>query len=118
LDLLVETVLFRIAQEALSNVARHAACPQAWLNLKFNQGKVILSIQDNGVGFNSSEELRPPRGWGIAGMRERAESVGGSLRVHSAPGKGTLVEAVVPLPDSSSAAQEVEPYELDPVDIG
>ena len=118
LDLLVETVLFRIAQEALTNVSRHAACHQAWLDLKFKPGEVILTIRDNGTGFNSNEELRPPRGWGIAGMRERAESVGGSFRVKSAPGEGTIVEAVVPLLEGRLPGQEVDQYELDSVDAG
>ncbi len=108
MDLLVETVLFRIAQEALNNVSRHAACHQAWLDLEFKQGEVVLTVRDQGTGFNPDEELRPPRGWGIAGMRERAESVGGSFRVQSVPGEGTLVEAAVPLVEGRSMGEEVD----------
>jgi signal transduction histidine kinase len=118
LELLIETVLFRIAQEALSNVWRHAEIRQAQMTLDYRPDEIILTIQDKGKGFNSEEELRPPRGWGIAGMRERAESVGGTFRVESAPGRGTLVEAAVPLPEGIPAEEEVETYEPNPVDVG
>jgi signal transduction histidine kinase len=96
LDPLVETVLFRIAQEALTNIERHAGVSQATLALSFDAQEVRLAVRDEGIGFNPAKDLLPPHGWGLAGMRERAESVGGHFRIDSAPGHGTLVEVVVP----------------------
>jgi signal transduction histidine kinase len=114
LDPLIETVLFRIAQEALTNVKRHAGVSQAVLTLGFDDQEITLAVQDQGVGFNPAENLRPPHGWGLAGMRERAESVGGHLRIDSAPGHGTLVEVVVPASqgeypgrDNASASEQI-----------
>lgn len=102
LDHLVETVFFRIAQEALTNVARHARCQQAFVNLDFSQEGILLRVQDNGIGLGTKAGDPPPKGWGLAGMRERAESVGGTLRVYTPPNGGTLVECHVPLNSSST----------------
>ncbi|MEW5869785.1 MAG: sensor histidine kinase [Chloroflexota bacterium] len=97
LDTLVETVCFRVAQEALTNVARHAAIRSSRLRLIFFEREVILQVSDEGVGFDPQASLIPPRGWGLAGMRERVEAVGGQLLLASAPGRGTIVEATIPL---------------------
>ena len=97
LDSLIETVLFRVAQEALNNVSRHAKTDQAAMNLVYAPDEVTLGVLDAGKGFDPNEPLRPPRGWGLEGMRERVESVGGRLILYSAPGRGTTVEAVIPL---------------------
>jgi signal transduction histidine kinase len=97
LDPLVETVLFRIAQEALSNVNRHARVNQARMHLQYDENLVILKIEDEGIGFDPQEDLTPPHGWGLAGMRERAQSVGGELQIHSKHGRGTLVEISIPV---------------------
>ncbi len=94
---LVETVIFRIAQEALINVARHAKTRKAEVILKFLPASLELSISDNGVGFDPNIKPVKPHGWGLAGMRERAVSVGGELLVESSPGKGTLVRVIIPL---------------------
>jgi signal transduction histidine kinase len=96
LDALVETVFYRAAQEALTNVARHAGVQSASLHLQFDPHQVVLSVSDEGKGFNLDDEHTDGHGWGLAGMRERAESVGGTLEVQSTPGKGTLVKIVVP----------------------
>ncbi len=97
LDSLIETVLFRVAQEALTNVARHAGTNQASVCLDYAPDAVTLGVQDSGRGFDPNEPLHPPRGWGLEGMRERVEAVGGRLVLHSAPGHGTTVQAVIPL---------------------
>jgi signal transduction histidine kinase len=97
LDTPVETVLFRVAQEALSNVARHAETKRASIRLKYALEAVTLEIMDAGKGFDPNEPLHPPRGWGLEGMRERIESVNGTLSLHSAPGYGTTVKVDVPL---------------------
>ncbi len=97
LDPLIETVLFRVAQESLNNVARHSGSTRAVLGLDYDCKSVVLRVCDQGRGFELNQEFQPPRGWGLAGMRERVESIGGKLSVQSAPGQGTTVEVVIPL---------------------
>jgi signal transduction histidine kinase len=99
LDSVIETILFRVAQEALHNVLRHAEVRETRIFLVFQSQEIILTIEDSGIGFNPVETFAPPRGWGLAGMRERVESVGGQLVLRSEPGKGTLVEVSVPVFD-------------------
>jgi signal transduction histidine kinase len=97
LDPLVETVFFRVAQEALANIVRHAQVNTAVVELTYEGRQARLNICDQGVGFDVEADLLPPRGWGLAGMRERAESIGGDFMVRSMPGKGTEVSIVIPL---------------------
>jgi signal transduction histidine kinase len=97
LDSLIETVLYRVTQEALTNVTRHAETNQAIVRLDYAPAKVTLGVLDSGKGFDPNEPLHPPRGWGLEGMRERVEAVGGQLILYSAPGHGTTVEVVIPL---------------------
>ena len=97
LDSLIDTVLFRVAQEALTNVTRHAETNEASVRLDYASDAVTLGVLDAGKGFDPNEPLRPPRGWGLEGMRERVESVGGQLLLYSAPGRGTTVEVVIPV---------------------
>ena len=101
LDPLIETVVFRVAQEALRNVSRHANMDSARIHMVFEPAFVILEIQDSGIGFDVNESLSPPRGWGLAGMRERAESLDGELLLQSAPGQGTTIRLVIPLNQSA-----------------
>ncbi len=101
LNPLVETALFRVAQEALNNVCRHAGVKEVKVDLHYRPDEVAIQICDQGTGFNPSEQFRPPRGWGLAGMRERVESLSGKLTLKSAPGKGTTVEVVIPLKDAA-----------------
>jgi two-component system sensor histidine kinase UhpB len=96
LEPLMETVLFRVAQEALANVARHAQVNRAAMELNFTPQAVVLTVTDHGIGFDTRIDLIPPRGWGLAGMRERAESLDGELLIESAPGNGTVVKVVIP----------------------
>jgi two-component system sensor histidine kinase UhpB len=89
----VETAIFRIAQEALTNVVKHAKACQVTIQVEEVEGHVRLVIADDGVGFDR-KILRQPGGqpgWGLVTMRERATSVGGYLSVNSEPGKGTKV---------------------------
>ena len=90
---LVEGVLFRIAQEALTNVVKHAGASRVQIGLGMQAGMLRLSVADDGRGFDAMR-LQPPTrqgGWGLMIMRERAESAGGRLRVDTAPGQGTCV---------------------------
>jgi len=96
LDAIVETVLFRVVQEALNNVARHANIAEAQVRVNFDTDQIVLKIIDKGSGFDPQKPLTPPHGWGIAGMRERVGLVGGKLAIDSCQGGGTVVEVIVP----------------------
>lgn len=92
----IRTVLFRVAQEALTNIQRHAGATWVELRLAFADGAVALSVQDNGRGFEPDAISRDPkRGIGLRNMRERMASIGGSLLLQSEPGL-TVVTAAVP----------------------
>jgi signal transduction histidine kinase len=106
LDPLLETVVFRVSQEALTNIKRHAGTASAEICLFYQPEQLLLRICDQGAGFDPGEELHPPHGWGLAGMRERAGAVGGTLSIHSTPGQGTEVELVIPLFISEPIAVE------------
>jgi signal transduction histidine kinase len=97
LDPLIETVLFRVAQESLYNVARHSGTNHARVGLRYECNRVVLQISDQGRGFDPAENFHPPRGWGLAGMRERVESIAGQFNLQSTQGQGTTVEAIIPM---------------------
>ncbi len=84
----VETNLFRIVQEGLNNVVRHASTRQAWVKLCLEEPHASLEIMDKGCGFEA-EQVNRTRGFGLAGMRERADGIGWTLEVRSKPGEGT-----------------------------
>ena len=92
-----EVALYRIAQEALTNVARHAQARRVLVSLAREGHLVRLSVEDDGVGFDVASR-RASGGLGHFGMQERLGLVGGSLRIHSRPGEGTCIVAEVPLP--------------------
>jgi signal transduction histidine kinase len=96
LDTLIETVLFRVIQEALNNVLRHAHTRQAHILVIFGPQVILVNVIDDGIGFDPEKPLTPPHGWGLAGMRERVVLIKGQLRIESAPGRGTTVEVKVP----------------------
>jgi signal transduction histidine kinase len=96
----VATAAYRIAQEAITNIARHALASRVKVMLKVQNGTLILEVSDNGRGFNSLD-LSDSEGLGVAGMRERAVLVSGTLEVVSQPGKGTRVCFKVPLDGKS-----------------
>lgn len=92
----LELALYRVAQEALTNIARHAQAKTAQVSLRQVAGQVTLSIVDDGAGFDAEAVLAHPSGLGLAGMRERLALVGGSLQVQSTPGQGTVLIASAP----------------------
>jgi PAS domain S-box-containing protein len=92
----ISTAAYRIAQEALTNVARHASANHVEVVLKTHDGLLTLAVVDDGQGFES-QQLSESEGLGVAGMRERATLVGGALEVHSEPKKGTRVYFKVPI---------------------
>lgn len=93
LPLEVETGLFRIVQEALNNVLKHARAKRVIMTLKRTAKRVCLTIADAGIGFDPEGRLQsnPQMNWGLITMRERAHAVGGNLRIESTQGKGTKV---------------------------
>jgi signal transduction histidine kinase len=117
LDPLVETVFFRVAQEALTNVIRHAQCDQASLELAFDPKQVVLSVRDQGVGITTETADSPERGWGLEGMRERVESIEGQLQISSPESGGTLVKVIVPMNSSKNSVTEEMPDEHHPPDV-
>ena len=93
----VKTALFRVSQEALANVAKHARAHRVEMTLDFGGQGVALRIADDGRGFEVDRiQLDPDRGIGLRNMRERLASIGGTFEVHAAPGAGTLLLAKVP----------------------
>lgn len=118
LDPLVETVFFRVAQEALTNVVRHAQCDQARLELTFEPGRVVLCVQDPGVGINYKTAAFSERGWGLEGMRERVESVEGQLQISGLESGGTLVKVIIPIISSNNSVSEEMPDGHYPTDAG
>jgi signal transduction histidine kinase len=87
--------LFRVAQEALNNVARHAGARMATVRLREADGGLLLAVSDDGVGFEPASTGKGMH-LGLAGMRERLRLVDGSLDIESAPGQGTTIVAWVP----------------------
>jgi len=98
LDITRRTVLFRVAQEALTNVSRHAHASRVEVSIQRLAGSICMKIEDDGKSFKAEHMMRS-RGrkhLGLLGMRERLEMVGGRFDVESAPGKGTAITALIP----------------------
>ena len=93
-----QEVIYRVTQECLQNIAKHSQATQVNLSLHSADKKIRLSIADNGAGFCAETAGRKPMSFGMAGMRERAALLGGTLAVLSAPGKGTSVVLELPPP--------------------
>ena len=92
--------VFRIVQEALTNIAKHAKASHARVSVHQEDGELVVMVEDNGVGFKVSEILRHPdenRRLGLLGMMERASMLSGNLTIESKPGKGTKVQARIPM---------------------
>jgi signal transduction histidine kinase len=100
------TILFRVSQEALTNIARHAHATAAQISIRRTPRVIALVIKDDGVSFDVDRVLasRSRKGLGLLGMRERVEMVGGQLAITSAPGSGTVVRALIPLPAATTTS--------------
>jgi signal transduction histidine kinase len=103
-----EQHLLRVAQEALHNAAHHSQGHNAWVRLSYVRAgggvQVKLAIRDDGRGFDPQGTFDPTAGhFGILGMQERAERIGGTFHLESCPGAGTLVEITAPVPRSNHA---------------
>ena len=89
-DKIIETTVFRVAQEALTNIGRHAAVREANLTLTIDPGHLQLCVLDSGCGFDPAR-VQPNNSSGLSGMRERADLAGGVLTLQSTPGEGTFI---------------------------
>lgn len=105
----IEVALYRITQEGLTNVIRHAEATHATLQLHLGEQEVSLHIVDNGVGMDVAapqQALADGSGWGLAGIQERVELFAGELEIHSTPGVGTELIACIPIPEEMAAEEE------------
>lgn len=103
----VELVLYRVAQEALTNVAKHAAASAVWIDLDRGSDSVSISIRDNGLGFDPNLTVASDGlglGLGMFGMEERVALLNGTFRVWSSPGQGTEIFAYIPLAPTLAGA--------------
>jgi signal transduction histidine kinase len=98
----IDEHLLRIGQEAMTNAVRHGNAASVRVELRYHPESVVLSVRDDGKGFDT-EPATVADGvhWGLRTMRERAEQIGGTLRIASAAGQGTAVEVAVPIPPSN-----------------
>jgi signal transduction histidine kinase len=106
---LVQTTLYRILQEALTNVARHARAKVVAVELKCEGTMLELVVRDDGVGFDVAATLGQASGLGLHGMQERVALLGGSVEIESAPGHGTVVRARIPAPRQPPSRLRREP---------
>jgi signal transduction histidine kinase len=100
-----KTCIYRVVQEALHNVTRHAAARTVRIVTQQEEGRLLLSIQDDGRGF----DVRRSRGLGLLGMEERVAHLGGTLQLLSEPASGTLISVVLPLAGSEANEKVVAP---------
>jgi signal transduction histidine kinase len=96
----LESTLFRVSQEAITNIARHAEASSVLIQVEEREGELSFEIEDDGKGFDPAAAQSPERrrvSFGLLGMRERLELLGGTLTIESAPGEGTRITARAPL---------------------
>ena len=99
----LETIVYRVAQEALLNVTKHAQAKQLWLELEGQGNRVHLCIRDDGVGFDpmGGSQLIRNGHFGLVAMRERVEMAGGRFQLESRPGAGVVVKVSFDLPSAA-----------------
>lgn len=104
-DPALATALFRILQEALTNVVRHAKAGRVWVRLAAGNGMILLEVEDDGVGLSAAASDGRRR-FGLLGMEERVRTWAGTLELESTPGAGTVVRVRVPVPDPNEGRSE------------
>lgn len=103
-----KAMLYRVAQEALHNIAKHAHANAVTVRLAGTPGAVVLEVTDNGVGFDPNGDF--PGHWGLRSMRERMDRLGGALQIDSAAGAGTRIQALLPQPAASPFPRQNLPH--------
>jgi len=110
-----ESEILRIAQEALHNVKKHAGAASVKVQLEYRRNEIALEVRDDGRGFaaanNGAPLESPPGHYGLTGMRERAEAIGGTLEVTSEPGAGTTVRMRAPAPGKTHEPKDARDAE-------
>jgi signal transduction histidine kinase len=96
IDAVISHELLRVAQESVANAVKHGRARQVGITLAFEPSQIRVSVRDNGAGFDPSRPV-PPGHFGLIGLRERVQKLGGTLDIRSAPGNGTTIDARVPL---------------------
>jgi PAS domain S-box-containing protein len=104
----MEMTVLRITQEALLNIARHAHADHVSLSLQYEDNAILLTIEDNGVGIEAWQDTNRLNGHGLMLMRERAEAVGGTLKINSILSKGTRIDAYLPFQNDGKYKPEKE----------
>jgi len=89
-----ELIVYRVVQEAITNITKYARARAVWVNLATRDGLVHVSVRDDGAGFDT--RIKPSSAYGLVGMRFRVEAEGGSLNLRSAPGRGTEIQVTLP----------------------
>ena len=104
----VEIALYRIVQESLTNIVRHARARRARIGVRSSRGNLRMTIRDDGVGFDVDEVMSRggERGLGLAGMKKRVEALVGLLQIQSAPGKGTDIVVTIPLSVAAGGTED------------
>jgi signal transduction histidine kinase len=97
----VATAVYRIIQEALTNVARHSNAAGVELRVRFRDADVLIEIRDDGRGI-TSQEVGSVRSLGLIGIRERAELIGGTTRFEGIAGRGTIISVRIPMPETAT----------------
>ncbi|MBI5889427.1 MAG: PAS domain-containing protein [Nitrosomonadales bacterium] len=102
----ISIALFRILQEALANIIKHASASEVAVNIHNHKDGVVLTVQDNGKGLTDADRAKP-RSFGLRGIRERVECFGGEVRVDSQPGRGTQIGVYIPHEASNKSADSL-----------
>lgn len=98
-----ELMVYRLVQEAMTNITKHARASQVWVTLGMQDGQVEVSVRDDGAGFDT--QVKTTSAYGLVGMRFRVEAEGGALTVVSAPGRGTLIQVRMPAHVAQTTAE-------------
>jgi len=92
----LELSIFRILQETLLNITRHASATSVDVDIKLKDGNIFLEIKDNGIGI-TEEQVKSGKSFGIIGMRERVSALGGKMTISGSRNKGTLITVFIPI---------------------